>query len=97
MANNFSMNLKSWCEQKRGRAVALAECIGVSQAFMSDMVNGIKPIPAEHCKAIERFTAGAVGCVEMRPLDWHKYWPELAQAPAHSAQPATETVAGQGA
>ena len=60
---------------------------------MSKMVNGEKTIPAEHCKAIERFTGGAVTCQEMRPHDWHKYWPELAQAPVSVDEPATETVA----
>jgi DNA-binding transcriptional regulator YdaS (Cro superfamily) len=43
------------------------------------MANGEKAIPAEHCKAIFRFTEGQVTLQEMRPNDWHKYWPELAE------------------
>jgi DNA-binding transcriptional regulator YdaS (Cro superfamily) len=42
------------------------------------MCSGEKSIPAEHCKAIEAFSDGVVTCQEMRPTDWHKYWPELA-------------------
>jgi DNA-binding transcriptional regulator YdaS (Cro superfamily) len=57
------------------------------------MVNGEKAIPAEHCKAIEQLSDGLVTCQEMRPLDWQKYWPELATAPASTAQAAIETVA----
>ena len=73
--------------------MALAKAIEVPPSFVSKMVNGEKAIPAEHCKAIEQFTGGAVTCQEMRPHDWHKYWPELAVAPANAAGIATETVA----
>lgn len=78
MVNNAAMNLKNWIEVERGRAMALAKAIDVSQSFVSNIVNGDKAIPAEHCKAIEAFSDGAVTCQEMRPHDWHKYWPELA-------------------
>lgn len=86
MVNNAAMNLKNWIEAERGRAMALAKAIDVSQAFVSNMVNGEKAIPAEHCKAIEAFSDGVVTCQEMRPHDWHKYWPELAAQP----QPVTQ-------
>ena len=59
------------------------------------MCNGEKSIPAEHCKDIEQFSAGQVTCQEMRPMDWHKYWPELAVAHATTAQIATEVVADE--
>lgn len=64
-------------------------------SFVSKMMSGEKAIPAEHCKAIYTFTSGQVTIPEMRN-DWHKYWPELAQAPANAEQPATENVAEQG-
>ncbi len=73
--------------------MALAKAIDVPPSFVSKMLCGEKAIPAEHCKAIERFTGGLVTCQEMRPTDWHKYWPELAVAPANTAQAATENVA----
>lgn len=89
------MNLKSWAESERGRAMALAKAIGVPPSFVSKMLSGEKAIPAEHCQAIHKFTGGAVGIPEMR-ADWQKYWPELAEPIATSVQPATEGVAGQG-
>jgi DNA-binding transcriptional regulator YdaS (Cro superfamily) len=54
------------------------------------MASGVKAIPAEHCKTIESLTGGEVTCPEMRPLDWHKYWPELT---AQAQQPAEQGVA----
>jgi DNA-binding transcriptional regulator YdaS (Cro superfamily) len=90
------MNLKSWAESERGRAMALAKAIDVPQSFVSKMVNGEKAIPAEHCKAIFNFTGGQVTIPEMRD-DWPKYWPELASQPMDSAGAATETIATQGA
>ena len=86
------MELKAWLAEKHGRSMALARDIDVPPSFVSKMASGEKAIPAEHCKAIERFTNGKVTCQEMRPDDWHKYWPELAQAPANTARVATETV-----
>ena len=73
------MNLKLWVESERGRAKALAKAIDVPPSFVSKMVNGEKSVPAEHCRAIERFTNGEVTCRDLRPKDWHKYWPELAE------------------
>lgn len=55
------------------------------------MCSGEKPIPADHCKAIEKFSGGEVTCIEMRPDDWHKYWPELAAAQSQQAPPAIKT------
>ena len=55
------------------------------------MASGEKAIPAEHCKTIESLSGGEVTCPEMRPLDWHKYWPELA-TPHHADAPADQTA-----
>lgn len=76
-----AMKLKSWAESERGRAMALAKAIDVPPSFVSKMLSGEKAIPAEHCRAIEAFTGGEVTLQEMRPMDWHKYWPELAPQP----------------
>jgi DNA-binding transcriptional regulator YdaS (Cro superfamily) len=73
--------------------MALARAIDVPPSFVSKMISGEKAIPAEHCQAIYRFTSGAVTIPEMRD-DYLKYWPELGQAIANTAQVATETVAG---
>jgi DNA-binding transcriptional regulator YdaS (Cro superfamily) len=90
------MNLKSWVEIERGRAIALAKAISVPPSFVSKMISGEKSIPAEHCQAIYKFTGGQVTIPEMRH-DYHKYWPELAKTPTQSNQTATENVASQGA
>lgn len=58
-----------------GRNV-LADQLGVSVMAIGNWK--FRGIPAEHCKTIELLTSGAVTCQEMRPNDWHKYWPELA-------------------
>ena len=87
------MKISQWVSEERGRSLAIARLLGITQPVVSDWCAGKKAIAAEHCKAIERFTDGAVTCQEMRPHDWHKYWPELAQALVSVDQPATETVA----
>jgi DNA-binding transcriptional regulator YdaS (Cro superfamily) len=90
------MNLKSWVELERGRATALAKAIDVPQSFVSKMVSGEKAIPAEHCKAIARISEGQVTCQEMRPDDWHKYWPELADVQLSAPALVANQSAGQG-
>jgi DNA-binding transcriptional regulator YdaS (Cro superfamily) len=93
------MNLKSWAEQERGRAMALAKCICVPPSFVSKMLSGEKAIPAEHCKAIHAFTGGEVTLQELRPDDWQKFWP-CAASPVPCAPvcvtTATPAVAQQG-
>jgi DNA-binding transcriptional regulator YdaS (Cro superfamily) len=70
----------------------LAAAIGVGQSTVSNWkVRG--SIPAEHCAGIEAATGGLVTRRDLRPLDWQKIWPELAEAPASPAPAATETVA----
>ena len=93
------MKLQTWLKLERGRGISLAAQIGFSQPTVSDWGTEKKAIPAEHCKTIERLTGGLVTCQEMRPHDWHKYWPELVQeqkdpeAQQTRAQAATQTVA----
>lgn len=96
MVNNSRMKFKSWADGERGRAAALAMHLGVSQAFMSELVGGVKAIPIKHCQAIHGFTGGDVPLQELRPDDWQKIWPELASTPASRAQAATETIANTG-
>lgn len=74
------MDLKSWLTQERGRGARLAGAIGVSPAFVSQMMVRGRPAPAEQCVAIERETEGAVMRWDLRPADWHRIWPELIDA-----------------
>lgn len=55
----------------RGTVNALAESIGVPAALVSQWKLGVRQVPAERCPAIERATAGAVRCEDLRPdVDW---------------------------
>lgn len=87
------MNLKSWVEVERGRAMALAKSINVPQSFISKLVDGSKGVPIERCVPIERATDGAVTRRDLRPDDWADIWPELAQTPATPPNTATQPVA----
>lgn len=54
-----------------GGQSSLAKLIGVSAPTVNQWISGVRPIPAERCPAIERFTDGAVRCEELRPdVDW---------------------------
>lgn len=55
----------------------LAEEIGVHRVLISQWTadENPRPVPVEHCLAIERATAGAVTRRDLRPDDWHRYWP----------------------
>jgi DNA-binding transcriptional regulator YdaS (Cro superfamily) len=77
-----------------GRA-RLAEHLGVSPSALGNWK--VRGVPVEYCVAIEQATGSALTRIDLRPDDWHKYWPELSQALAKSMQPATDFVAEQGA
>lgn len=94
MANNrVTMKFSDWVNEKRGRSLAVAQAVGVTPPVVSDWVTGKKGIPLERCTAIERATGGGVTRKDLRPDDWEDHWPELSQAPANTAQAATENVA----
>jgi DNA-binding transcriptional regulator YdaS (Cro superfamily) len=64
------MELKTYLSP-RGRVNELAALIGVPAALMSQWKVGARPVPAERCPAIEKATAGAVRCEDLRPdVDW---------------------------
>jgi DNA-binding transcriptional regulator YdaS (Cro superfamily) len=41
-------------------------------------------VPVEYCALIEKATNGIVTRRELRPNDWQKIWPELADQPANN-------------
>lgn len=54
-----------------GSQVALAAALGVTKAAVGQWRDVGRRVPAEHCPAIERLTAGAVRCEDLRPdIDW---------------------------
>ncbi|MEC3764994.1 transcriptional regulator [Cupriavidus sp. SS-3] len=79
------MNLKTYISQGgRGTAARLASGLGVSPSFLSQMAKGTAAISPERCVLIEQHTLGVVGRRDLRPQDWHRIWPELANLPAPS-------------
>lgn len=57
----------------------LAGAIGVGQSVISNWrARGTLP-DAIYCVAIERATQGAVTRQDLRPDDWQKIWPEIAE------------------
>ncbi|ARK91096.1 transcriptional regulator [Burkholderia pseudomallei] len=60
-----------------GSAAALATCLGVTKAAVSQWKR--LGVPVRHCVAIERLTSGDVTRRDLRPKDWHLIWPELTQ------------------
>lgn len=54
-----------------GSQVALAAALGVTKAAVGQWKDPGRRVPAEHCPQIERLTAGAVRCEELRPdVQW---------------------------
>lgn len=66
------MDLKAFLRQApRGTATSIATALRVSPVMLSQWASGTKRVPAEHCPAISRATAGAVTCEELRSdVDW---------------------------
>jgi DNA-binding transcriptional regulator YdaS (Cro superfamily) len=54
-----------------GSQPELGRRLGVTKQNVSHWVRGRRAVPAEYCPAIERETAGAVRCEELRPdVEW---------------------------
>lgn len=49
------------------------------QALVSQWKTGVRPVPLDRAVAIETATAGAVTRIDLRPDDWWRVWPELAE------------------
>lgn len=60
-----------------GGAKELADQLGVSKSFLSQMASGVSAISPKRCVEIEIATKGAVTRRDLRPDDWYKIWPEL--------------------
>lgn len=95
-------NMHIACVAAGGQA-QLARDLGVTAGAVNHWVTGARPVPIQHCVAIERLSKGAVTRRDLRPDDWHLIWPELAEsepntpvAPTHQA-PAAINPEAQGA
>lgn len=76
-----------------GGVSSLAGKLGVSQSAVSNWRARGTLLEPEHCTAIERLTAMQVRRWHLRPTDWHRIWPELAEHPDAPAQPAADQAA----
>lgn len=71
------MDLKQYISEKRGRATDLANFLGVSLSYLSQMASGKAPIPTDKAVQIEVATNKAVTRKDTHKDDWEKHWPEL--------------------
>lgn len=71
-------HVKRACEILGGQ-IRVAEACAASAAQVNQWTKGVRPVPATKAAAIERATGGAVTRIELRPIDWHHFWPELAE------------------
>ncbi len=77
----FDMNLKNYLGGlERGAAKKLAESLGISKSYLSQLASGAAPISPARCVQIEMATGGEVSRKDLRPDDWESIWPELATA-----------------
>ena len=100
MPNNAGMQNTSpvgCAAQFVGGLTVLARILEVAPPTVHEWKVGKRPVPAARCLAIELATKGTVTRKQLRPDDWQKYWPDLAQAHAESTQASGESAAGKGA
>lgn len=57
----------------------LAMKLAISPVLINQWANLKRPVPADRCVEIERATNGEVSRRDLRPDDWQRIWPELAQ------------------
>lgn len=80
------MSLATYLSAERGRSARLANAVGLSLPFLSQMVTGARKVPPERCPSIERATNGEVRCEDLRSdVTWLRVpdpgWPHPAGRP----------------
>jgi len=63
-----------------GSQAEMARILDITPGMVSQLVNGHRPVPIEHCLAIERAVSGQVTRQSLRPKDFRRIWPDLAEA-----------------
>ena len=86
MHMTYQQAIHQACEQL-GSQAGLAKAIDVAPAIVHQWRSGVRPVPVQHCLAIERATNGVVTRRDLRPDDWHLIWPELS-APTEAKEAA---------
>lgn len=77
MLYSGAMKLLDYLRAGRGRAAQVAAAIGKTPSFVSQLANGLRPVPADKCPDIEVATGYVVRRWDLRPHDWHRIWPDL--------------------
>lgn len=72
--------LDEYLKAERGRTGALAKRLGISDSYLSQIISGLRPMPADLCPSVEDFTGGAVSRADCRPSDGLRIWPESQEA-----------------
>lgn len=80
------MNLLDYVKT-RATQRELATKLAITPVLINQWANQKRPIPPERCVEIERATDGEVTRPELRPDDWQRIWPELAERDTAVAQP----------
>lgn len=88
------MKLSEYFIQGRGVQAALAKSTEIPAPMLSQWASGARPIPIEHCAAIEAATGRQVMRWDLMPDGWHRIWPELIGS---DGAPATPETSPQGA
>lgn len=71
------ITLKEFARSNRGRTALFAEKLGVSTAYVWQMVNGLRPVSPERAVFFETETGGVVSRKSFFPDSWERIWPEL--------------------
>lgn len=67
-----------------GGLSAMARALSIKPPTVHQWADGERPVPPQHCLAIERATDGAVTRQDLRPADAHLIWPDITTTePAH--------------
>ena len=76
--------LKSLGDESAREALAL-KC-ETTLGHLRNVSYGLRPPAPELCVLLERESKGAVTRREMRPDDWQRIWPELAELPTPTTE-----------
>jgi DNA-binding transcriptional regulator YdaS (Cro superfamily) len=77
------VDLKTYVASERGAAKKLADSLGISPSYLSQLISGRSAVSPERAVDIERATSLAVTRRDLFPENWQRIWPELqAEQPA---------------
>jgi DNA-binding transcriptional regulator YdaS (Cro superfamily) len=71
------MKLSEYVDEAHGRQTELARDLRCPSQLVWQWARAVRDVPLERCVDIERATGGRVSRRDLRPLDWHRMWPEL--------------------